>query len=826
MGLGKTLQTISLLAHLKEARGISGPHLVIVPKAVLTNWYRELGRWCPSLRAIKFSGDKAARAECKSEHLEQSGAFDVCLTTYETAITEKAALSKLVWRYLIIDEAHRIKNEQGKLAQVVRVFTAHSRLLITGTPLQNNLHELWAMLNFLLPDIFSSSEQFDEWFNPEDQGDGGSGEDVLHQLHKLLRPFLLRRLKKEVEKDLPPKREIKLLIGMSQLQRTWYQNILTKNIDVLNAMQGHNRGRMHNILMQLRKCANHPYLFDGAEEPPFVNDQRLILHSGKMVLLDKLLGRLKRRGHRVLLFSQMTRMLDILEDYCAYRHEDGFYYCRIDGSTGGPERQEMIDAFNKPNSDRFLFLLSTRAGGLGINLQTADTVIIYDSDWNPQADLQAMDRAHRIGQKKEVKVFRFVTQDSIEEKVVERAEQKLQMDYAVIQQGRLAEKQKALSKEEALAAVRYGADKIFRAGDDVTEEDIDTILAGAKNLTAERSQKLESKEKRDLLDFSNAEVNFQEFEGVDYKSMAQQGDREFIEMMQDSMGKRERTSTVSYNERDAYRGAGPSSSKPATEPGQPKRPKVPDMKDYQLFNVQRINELHEAEYQRELKRTKAASRLSEAGEEVPDEKPSPEEIAEKKELEELEAAGFKDWTRNDYSRFIKSAEKNGRDKLEDITEDLLGTKTLEEVRIYSEAFWRLGPTHIGDWEKVSKKIEEGEKKIAEKYEMAQLLASKVKSAGDNPWDNLTLKYGNNRGKLFNEEEDRFLLCMTDKLGYGRWEELKREVRLRPEFRFDWLFKSRTPIELGRRVDLLIRVIRSENNSKEKGSKKQKVEHDE
>ena len=403
--------------------------------------------------------------------------------------------------------------------------------------------------------------------------------------------------------------------------------------------------------------------------------------------------------------------------------------------------------------------------------------------------------------------------------------------------------------------MRYGADKIFRAGDSVTEEDIDTILAGAKNLTAERSQKLESKEKRDLLDFSNAEVNFQEFEGVDYKSMAQQGDREFIEMMQDSMGKRERTSTVSYNERDAYRGAGASSSKPATEPGQPKRPKVPDMKDYQLFNVQRINELHEAEYQRELKRTKAASRLSEAGQEVPDEKPSPEEIAEKKELEELDAAGFKDWTRNDYSRFIKSAEKNGRDKLDDIAEDLLGTKTLEEVTTYSEAFWRLGPTHIGDWEKVSKKIEEGEKKIAEKSEMAQLLTFKVKSAGDNPWDNLTLKYGNNRGKLFNEEEDRFLLCMTDKLGYGRWEELKREVRLRPEFRFDWLFKSRTPIELGRRVDLLIRVIRSarrpsphsrpalprppriaptarapgpaqENNSKEKGSKKQKVEHDE
>jgi len=827
MGLGKTLQSISLLCWLREARKLTGPYLVLAPKSTLTNWEREFKNWAPCFKTLLFHGDKEARERMLAENL-QPDKFEVCITSYEMIIREANAFRKFSWRYIIVDEAHRMKNEESKLSQVLRSFSSHSRLLITGTPMQNNLHELWALLNFLLPDIFTSADDFNSWFDITDKQ---VEQEVISQLHKVLKPFLLRRVKADVEGSIPPKTELIVYTQLSPMQRDQYKNILKRDMDALysssSATLAQNKSRLMNLVMQLRKCCNHPYLFEGVEDkslPPF--GDHLVTNAGKMALLDKLLMRLKSQGSRVLIFSQMTRVLDILEDYCAYRHEDGFYYCRIDGSTGGPERQEMIDAFNKPNSDRFLFLLSTRAGGLGINLQTADTVIIYDSDWNPQADLQAMDRAHRIGQKKEVKVFRFVTQDSIEEKVVERAEQKLQMDYAVIQQGRLAEKQKALSKEEALAAVRYGADKIFRAGDSVTEEDIDTILAGAKNLTAERSQKLESKEKRDLLDFSNAEVNFQEFEGVDYKSMAQQGDREFIEMMQDSMGKRERTSTVSYNERDAYRGAGASSSKPATEPGQPKRPKVPDMKDYQLFNVQRINELHEAEYQRELKRTKAASRLSEAGQEVPDEKPSPEEIAEKKELEELDAAGFKDWTRNDYSRFIKSAEKNGRDKLNDIAEDLLGTKTLEEVTTYSEAFWRLGPTHIGDWEKVSKKIEEGEKKIAEKSEMATLLTSKVKSAGDNPWDNLTLKYGNNRGKLFNEEEDRFLLCMTDKLGYGRWEELKREVRLRPEFRFDWLFKSRTPIELGRRVDLLIRVIRSENNSKEKGSKKQKVEHDE
>ena len=386
MGLGKTLQTISLLGYLKET-GVPGPHIVIVPKTVMSNWINECDKWCPSLRTFKLHGDKATRERQKAQHLDHPDSFDVCVTTYEVVIQEKAAICKLVWRYLVIDEAHRIKNEQSVLAQVVRLFSTQHRLLITGTPLQNNLHELWAMLNFLLPDIFTSSDQFDEWFNPEADGSGGSQpEDVLSQLHKILRPFLLRRLKADVEKDLPPKKEIKLLIGMSEMQRAWYANIITKNIDVLNAM-GHNKTRMLNILMQLRKCANHPYLFDGAEQPPFVNDERMVENSGKMVLLDKLLRRLHAEGHRVLLFSQMTRMLDILEDYCSYRE---WSYCRIDGSSKTEARDEAMQVYNQPNSPKFLFMLSTRAGGLGINLATADTVILFDSDWNPQMDLQAM----------------------------------------------------------------------------------------------------------------------------------------------------------------------------------------------------------------------------------------------------------------------------------------------------------------------------------------------------------------------------------------------------------------------------------------------------
>jgi SWI/SNF-related matrix-associated actin-dependent regulator of chromatin subfamily A member 5 len=681
MGLGKTLQSISLLAWLREAKDLPRPYLVLGPKSTLTNWEREFKNWCPAFKTLLFHGDKETRERLMAEEL-QPDKFDVCITSYEMVVRESTAFRKFSWRYLIVDEAHRMKNEESKLSQVLRSFSSHSRLLVTGTPMQNNLHELWALLNFLLPDIFTSADDFSSWF---DLTDKKVEEEVISQLHRVLKPFLLRRVKTEVEGSLPPKTELIVYTQLSPMQREQYKNILKRDMDALYQSSGAaltaNKSRLMNLVMQLRKCCNHPYLFEGAEDktlPPF--GDHLVTNSGKMMLLDKLLVKLKAQGSRVLIFSQMTRVLDILEDYCAYRHEDGFYYCRIDGSTAGAERQEMIDAFNTPGSDRFLFLLSTRAGGLGINLQTADCVIIFDSDWNPQADLQAMDRAHRIGQKKEVKVFRFVTQDSIEEKVVERAELKLQMDFAVIQSGRLADKSKALSKEEALAAVRYGADKVFKAEtDEFTDADIETLLAGAKNLTAEREGKLQDKSKRNMLDFSNAEVNFQEFEGIDYKSMAQQGDVEFMNLMAESIGKRERTNTVSYNERDSYRQAGPSAAAPQTDKSLPKMKKVPDMKDFQLFNVKRITELYEAEYNREVKRAKAAQRAVEAGGEVPEEKVSLEEIAEVKEREQLEAAGFGQWTRGEYSKFLKGAERHGREKIQLIADEV-GTKSAEEVR--------------------------------------------------------------------------------------------------------------------------------------------------
>ena len=195
---------------------------------------------------------------------------------------------------------------------------------------------------------------------------------------QVLRPFLLRRLKVDVEGSLPPKKEIKLFVGMTALQQQWYKNLLGKDIDLLNSNTGP-RVRLLNLVMQLRKVCNHPYLFDGAEPgPPYEEGEHIVQNCGKMMLLDKLLARMKQRGSRVLIFSQMTRMLDILEDYCRFR---GHEYCRIDGSTNQDGRDEAMDSYNAPNSSKFVFLLSTRAGGLGINLQTADIVVLYDSDW-------------------------------------------------------------------------------------------------------------------------------------------------------------------------------------------------------------------------------------------------------------------------------------------------------------------------------------------------------------------------------------------------------------------------------------------------------------
>ena len=320
MGLGKTLQSISVLVYLQEFQEEDGPHLIVVPKSTLSNWMTEIERWAPTLKAVKFHGTKEERMQLARDVLEpaqrdENRDWNICITTYEVCNIEQKVLNKFAWNYLVIDEAHRLKNEASSFSKTIRTFETRYRLLLTGTPLQNNLHELWALLNFLVPDVFASAEQFDEWFNLDIE-DADEKNKLISQLHKILRPFMLRRLKADVEKDLPPKHETILYTGMSAMQKKLYKDILLRDIDVLQGNGGGsgNRTAILNIVMQLRKCAGHPYLFPGVEDrslPPL--GEHLVENCGKMVLLDKLLKRLKERGHRVLLFTQMTRILDILE---------------------------------------------------------------------------------------------------------------------------------------------------------------------------------------------------------------------------------------------------------------------------------------------------------------------------------------------------------------------------------------------------------------------------------------------------------------------------------------------------------------------------------
>lgn len=315
------------------------------------------------------------------------------------------------------------------------------------------------MLNFLLPDLFESSDLFDSWFemttNTKNQGSEEAQKDnleMVQKLHKILKPFLLRRTKQEADRSLPPKKEVHLFVGLTETQVNLYRSILagrTVNDD---------KKFYVNLLMQLRKVCNHPYLFDGVEEEGLPElGPHIIQNSGKMIILDKLCEKLKKEKRQVLIFSQMTRILDILEDYCNYRE---YQYCRIDGDTDMDSRDRQIEEYTAENSSKFIFLLSTRAGGLGINLATADTVILYDSDWNPQVDLQAMDRAHRIGQKNPVNVYRLICENTLEEKIIERQTIKLKWDTLVIQQGRFQQKNKLMTKDELKDIIQFGASEV------------------------------------------------------------------------------------------------------------------------------------------------------------------------------------------------------------------------------------------------------------------------------------------------------------------------------------------------------------------------------
>ncbi|TDZ24390.1 Chromatin structure-remodeling complex subunit snf21 [Colletotrichum orbiculare MAFF 240422] len=507
MGLGKTIQTISLITYLIERKKQDGPYLVIVPLSTLTNWTLEFEKWAPSVSKIVYKGPPLARKQ-QQDKIRQ-GRFQVLLTTYEYIIKDRPILSKIKWFHMIIDEGHRMKNQNSKLTSTIQqYYHTRFRLILTGTPLQNNLTELWAMLNFTLPTIFKSARTFDEWFNTPFANTGGQDKMelteeeqilVIRRLHKVLRPFLLRRLKKDVEKDLPDKTEKVIKCKFSALQTKLYKQMVTHNKILVSDGQGGKTGArgLSNMIMQLRKLCNHPFVFDEVENlmnPMNVSNDMLWRTAGKFEFLDRVLPKYKATGHRVLMFFQMTAIMDIMEDYLRYRN---MKYLRLDGTTKSDERSDLLREFNAPNSEYFMFLLSTRAGGLGLNLQTADTVIIYDSDWNPHQDLQAQDRAHRIGQKNEVRILRLISSNSVEEKILERARFKLDMDGKVIQAGRFDNKSTETDRDAMLRTLLESADMAETGDqDEMDDEELNLLLARSDDEVGV-FQKLDEERKKD-----------------------------------------------------------------------------------------------------------------------------------------------------------------------------------------------------------------------------------------------------------------------------------------------------------------------------------------
>ncbi|PWN28122.1 hypothetical protein BDZ90DRAFT_246039 [Jaminaea rosea] len=573
MGLGKTLQTIAFLAHLRS-KGVWGPFLIVAPLSTIANWVNEFERFTPGIPALMYHAqDKKARASLR-RHLhypstsEEKKAFPVVVTSFEVAMMDRVHLSHLKWKYIVVDEGHRLKNMNCKLIQELKRFSSAQRLILTGTPLHNNLKELWSLLNFILPDIFDDLETFEKWFDFSDiHNEGGSNrllskedsKSVITQLHAILKPFLLRRIKTDVETTLPPKKEYLLYAPLSPLQKELYDRCVHGNVrrwllerktglkweeikkilgnepesegedendeaegsssaswteskaktngkssaaaassssgPTSSAMSRRRKGRtskinyaeededvfakriergedvgrdptpeppsfkeqerqgklfsirqaqreinnmkLQNLFMQLRKICCHPYLFDWPREPDGQQliDKSLVTASGKMLLLNRLLDALFAKKHKVLIFSQFTTILDIIQDWA--EEYKNFKTCRIDGTTAQEVRRAQMKSFNEDSSEDSvkLFLLSTRAGGLGINLVAADTVIFYDSDWNPQMDLQAQDRVHRIGQKKPVLIFRLVSANTVESRLLKRAGDKRKLEAIVIKNG-------------------------------------------------------------------------------------------------------------------------------------------------------------------------------------------------------------------------------------------------------------------------------------------------------------------------------------------------------------------------------------------------------
>ena len=466
MGLGKTIQIIGFLTTLQQEHRC-WPFLVVVPNSTCANWRREIKRWAPSLRVVTYFGSAEARRLAHQFELfpgvNKELACHVVVTSYDAAQDHyvQTVLRRIPWAGLIVDEGQRLKNDNNILYHALTALKIPFKVLLTGTPLQNNQRELFNLLQFL--DNSIKAQKLEDRF-------ATLTKENVAELHELLRPFFLRRTKAQVLDFLPPMAQIIVPVTASALQKELYKSILAKNPELLRSIIGGDKKAsvvkgLRNLLMQLRKCLCHPFVYSMEIEErssnTVVSHRRLVEASSKLQLLEIMLPKLKERGHRVLIFSQFLDMMTIIEDFLDGL---GLLHQRLDGTMGSLAKQKCIDEFNAPDSPLFALILSTRAGGVGINLATADTVIILDPDFNPHQDIQAISRAHRIGQKKKVLIFQLMTRGTAEEKIMQIGKKKMALDHVLIEQMDAED----IDSNDLESVLRFGAEAIFK--DDSTQD--------------------------------------------------------------------------------------------------------------------------------------------------------------------------------------------------------------------------------------------------------------------------------------------------------------------------------------------------------------------
>ena len=545
MGLGKTIQVIAYLAWLRENFGDDKHVLIVCPLSTLGNWVDELKRFTPSISVLRYHGTQEEREELREQYIypyrdnqkhrsktpdtntEKSSSsrkkstkksstvqmnLPIVVTTYEVAARDYEELTTGIhWSSLIIDEGHRLKNEAGVTRRLLQEFSKQAisgqqiRILLTGTPVQNDMIELWSLCNFIMPGIFKNKEEFRKIYTFVGMGTT-AGTDylrsqeqrnaIISKLHSLLNRYLLRRTKREVKLDLPPKVEALIYTPLTSVQMRLLRALRTGTVEAELSKMGwiiredinkssHISGL--NAQMNLRKICVHPYFF--AEPPPnyttgAVTDDRIITSCGKMIILDKMLRKLRKQGHKVLIFSQFKTMIDILADYFDYVGKETLgEYRIITGGTDSLDRDAAIREFNRdPENKIFAFLLSTKAGGLGINLVAADTVIFYDSDWNPKGDEQAQDRAHRIGQVRAVVVYRYITEGaSVERRMLRIAAGKSSLGRVVLQEGKFLLSNKKDKSSESVTSPTGSTPKekklnIFSVNNESDDENDDSYF--------------------------------------------------------------------------------------------------------------------------------------------------------------------------------------------------------------------------------------------------------------------------------------------------------------------------------------------------------------